>query len=131
MYVLDTNTLIYFFRDEGKVAERLLSESPSNIAIPMIVLYELRVGILKSKTPEGLERRLEDLRNTVTVLGFGEREAESAAEIRACLEKKGTPIGPYDILIAGISLTHGGILVTRNIGEFGRIENLRIEDWYA
>ena len=130
MYVLDTNTLIYFFRGEGNIAERLLSEPPYNIGIPVIVLYELKVGILKSDSPDKLRRYLEDIRQSTAILEFGEKEAESAAEIRAQLEKNGTPIGPYDILIAGICRAHGGILVTRNVGEFGRVKDLRLEDWY-
>ncbi|MFO7729772.1 MAG: type II toxin-antitoxin system VapC family toxin [Spirochaetia bacterium] len=130
MYVLDTNTLIYFFRGEGNVAQRLLSEPPYTIGLPVIVLYELRVGILTSNSPEKLMRYLEDIRQSAAILEFGEKEADSAAEIRAQLEKKGTPIGPYDILIAGICRAQGGILVTRNVGEFSRVEDLRTEDWY-
>ena len=130
MYVLDTNTLIYFFRGEGNVAERLLSEPPYTIGLPVIVLYELRVGILKSNSPEKLTQYLDDIRRSASILEFGEKEAESAAEIRSRLENKGTPIGPYDILIAGICHAHGGILVTRNVREFNRVEDLKTEDWY-
>ncbi|MCI5224606.1 MAG: type II toxin-antitoxin system VapC family toxin, partial [Candidatus Electrothrix sp. AR4] len=105
MYLLDTNTLIYFFKDIGKVAETLLSQSPKDISISSIVLYELEVGIAKSNNPEKRKKQLESLTSRITVQPFTSREAEAAAMIRADLEKQGTPIGPYDTLIAGTALS--------------------------
>ena len=61
---------------------------------------------------------------------FGEKEAKVAANIRATLEKRGTSIGPYDILIAGTALTHQAILVSRNTTKFERVNKLQIENWY-
>jgi len=63
-------------------------------------------------------------------LPFSEKEAAAAAAIRVELEKKGTPIGPFDILIGGTALAHQSILVTHNIKEFSRIKKLQVEDWY-
>lgn len=65
------------------------------------------------------------------VLPFGVEEAKTAALLRARLEEKGTPIGPLDTLIAATALTHGGVLVTRNVREFGRVLGLTTEDWYS
>jgi tRNA(fMet)-specific endonuclease VapC len=131
MFVLDTNTLIYFFKGEGGVADELLSRPPAEIAVPSIVLYELRYGILKSTAEGKLSRQLEEFSRSVDILEFGEREAEAAADIRTELEQKGTSIGPYDILIAGISRAHGGILVSRNLKEFRRVSGLQVVDWYG
>ena len=64
------------------------------------------------------------------MLPFGNQEARFSAGIRAQLEKNGTPIGPYDLLIAGTALVHQGILVTNNTKEFTRIPELKIENWY-
>lgn len=64
------------------------------------------------------------------MLPFGNQEACFSASIRAKLEKKGTPIGPYDLLIAGTTLAHQGILVTNNTKEFNRVSELKIENWY-
>lgn len=58
-------------------------------------------------------------------------EAKAAAALRARLELEGTPIGPMDTLIAGTALAHRGVLVTRNVREFGRVAGLSVEDWYA
>ncbi|SEK78629.1 type II toxin-antitoxin system VapC family toxin [Halomonas daqiaonensis] len=130
MWVLDTNTLIYFFKGEGQVADRLLAHSPRDIGIPAIVLYELQVGIAKSFSPDKRSRQLQELISVVQVLPFHQREAQAAAELRAALEREGRPIGPYDTLIAGTALAHGAILVSRNTREFGRIATLRVENWY-
>ncbi|MEW6301273.1 MAG: type II toxin-antitoxin system VapC family toxin [Thermodesulfobacteriota bacterium] len=131
MWVLDTNTLIYFFKGEGKVAESLLKKSPADIGIPSIVLYELHVGIAKSSAPEKRTSQLAELTSVVQILPFHRQEARAAADIRAMLEKRGKPIGPCDTLIAGTALAHGAILVSRNTKEFGRIKSLRIENWYS
>lgn len=131
MWVLDTNTLIYFFKGQGKIADRLFERAPKDIGIPSIVLYELQVGIAKSSSPEKRTRQLAELTSVIQVLPFHQREAKAAADIRADLERQGAPIGPYDTLIAGTALAHGAILVTHNTKEFDRIEALRTEDWYS
>jgi len=130
MWVLDTNTLIYFFKGEGRVAETLFARRPADIGIPSIVLYELQVGIARSSSPEKRKEQLAELTSVVQVLPFQQQEAGAAADIRAALEKQGTPIGPYDTLIAGTALAHGAVLVSRNTNEFERIDNLRVENWY-
>ncbi len=130
MYLLDTNTLIYFFKGMGKVADNLLAKSPKDIAIPSIALFELEVGIAKSSNPKKRKQQLDSLISLIMTLPFGSKEAKSAAKIRADLEKVGRPIGPYDTLIAGIALSAHHILVTHNTKEFSRIKKLKIEDWF-
>lgn len=130
MYVLDTNTLIYFFKGMGKVAGNLLDKSPKEIGIPSIVLFELEVGIAQSKAPRQRLKQLAEITSVVNVLDFTAKEARFAAAIRTDLERKGTPIGPFDILIGGTALAHQAILVTHNTKEFGRIGKLQIEDWF-
>jgi tRNA(fMet)-specific endonuclease VapC len=129
MYLLDTNTLIYFFKGIGDVAHHLLNQSPKDVSIPAIVLFELEVGIAKSSSPTKRSKQLEELLTSISVLPFGVREADFAARIRARLESKGVSIGPYDILIAGTAIAHHATLITHNIREFGRIDDLVIEDW--
>jgi len=130
MWVLDTNTLIYFFKSEGRVADTLLAKSPNDIGIPAIVLFEIAVGIAKSSSPAKRTQQLGALTSVVNVLSLGQREAMASAEIRASLEQAGRPIGPYDTLIAGTAVAHGGVLVTRNTQEFSRVDGLRLEDWF-
>ena len=130
MYLLDTNTLIYFFKGLGDVANILLSKAPKDILISSIVLYELEVGIAKSTKPKKRTIQLEALISRVNISSFGAQEAKVAATIRANLESKGTPISPYDTLIAGTALSNNATLVTHNTKEFKRIKSLKIEDWY-
>ena len=56
-------------------------------------------------------------------------DARRAGDVRAALRARGTPIGPYDVLIAGQALARGLILVTHNVAEFSRVEGLRVENW--
>lgn len=130
-YLLDTNTLIYFFRGQGRVAERLFGTPTSEVALSAITLFELRVGIAKSSSPHKRLRQLDEVLSVIAVVPFADHEARHAAEIRATLEKKGMPIGPMDTLIAGTAKCHGATPVTRNVAELGRVEGLLIEDWYA
>ena len=129
MYILDTKTLIYFFKGIGNVADNLLAVSPKEIGIPAVVLYELEYGISKSTSPKKRTKQLEELCALVEVLAFGNEEAKISATVRASLEKKGTPIGPYDVMIAGTVLSKQGILVTNNTKEFRRVPKLKIIDW--
>ncbi|SJM89867.1 Ribonuclease VapC [Crenothrix polyspora] len=130
MYALDTNTVIYFFKGMGNVAAHLFSVPPHEITLPSVVLYELQVGIAKSTSPEKRRNQLNELLTVVRVLPFTEHETAITAQLRATLEKAGTPIGPLDTMIAGIALANQATLVTHNTKEFSRIENLRLEDWF-
>ncbi len=114
----------------GNVPYNLLATSPKKIAIPSIVLFEIEYGIAKSNSPDKRLAQLKEICSLVNLLPFGSQEARFSAIIRAQLEKKGTPIGPYDLLIAGTALAHQGILVTNNTKEFSRVSGLKIENWY-
>jgi tRNA(fMet)-specific endonuclease VapC len=130
MFALDTNTLIYFFKGMGDVAEHLLATAPAHIAIPTIVLYEIETGIAKYSHPQRRKDQLAQLLDVITVLPFDRAAAIQAASIRAQLEAVGTPIGPLDAVIAGTTLAHNATLVTHNAREFSRVPRLAIVDWY-
>lgn len=130
MYVLDTNSVVYFFKGMGRVTQRLLDTPPREIALPAVVLYELELGIAKSSSPERRRSQLDELVRRINLLPFGSSEAKVTARIRADLERAGEPIGPLDFLIAGTALAHGATLVTHNVKEFSRVGGLLVEDWY-
>lgn len=130
MYLLDTNTVIYFFKGLGNISKNLFTVSPKDIFIPSIVVYELEVGIAKSNDSQKREEQLKRLLSQINVIDFTQKEAIESAKIRANLEKKGTPIGAMYVLIAGCAKANNLILVTRNTKEFERVENLRMVDWY-
>lgn len=130
MYALDTNTVIYFFKGMGNIASHLFSLPPHEIALPAVVLYELQVGIAKSNSPEKRSNQLAELLKVVRVLPFTENETAITSQVRAALEQAGTPIGPLDMMIAGIALANQATLVTNNTKEFSRIGGLRLENWF-
>ena len=130
MLALDTDTVSFFLRGQGRVAERLSMSDPANIGIPAVVLHELRYGMLRAGGGARKREDLETFLGSISVLPFDARSADAAAEARLELDRMGQQIGPFDILIAGTALAHGAILVTHNVREFGRIQNLRVEDWF-
>jgi tRNA(fMet)-specific endonuclease VapC len=130
VYALDTNTVIYYLRDIGRVGDRLEAVERSSVAVSTLVVYELQVGLIRSRASSRRHNQLSQFLAAVSVLPFGEREARAAAAVRANLEDAGTPIGPVDNLIAGTALVHDAVLVTHNVREFSRVPGLRVEDWY-
>jgi tRNA(fMet)-specific endonuclease VapC len=130
MFLLDTNTLIYFFRGDGGVAERLFSVPPAEVATSAITVFELETGLAKSREPDKRRAQLNRLLGSIAVLPFDRAAAASAAAVRASLEKAGRQIGPLDNLIAGTALANRATLVTRNTREFERVAGLHLEDWY-
>jgi tRNA(fMet)-specific endonuclease VapC len=130
MYALDTNSVSYFLKGRGRVAEHLLAQPPSNVGLPSVVLYELEYGAARSQAPADLKARLDALLRILRVLPFAEAEARAAARIRASLEREGKPIGPIDVLVAATALEQHAVLVTHNAKEFRRVKGLRVEDWY-
>ena len=100
------------------------------VGISAIVLFELRYGIIKSARPQENRAILEAfLALDVTPWPFEPEDAEEAGEIRAELERRGTPIGPYDVLIAAQARRRSAVLITANTLEFARVPGLNIENW--
>jgi tRNA(fMet)-specific endonuclease VapC len=127
-FLLDTNAVISLLNDAtSKPARRARRERPSDIAISAIVAHELFYGAFKSRrTPDNIA--LVDALQ-FPVIEFDKEDARQTGRLRAALALEGTPIGPYDVLIAGQALARDLILVTHNTSEFGRVPGLRIEDW--
>nr|WP_315209606.1 type II toxin-antitoxin system VapC family toxin [uncultured Albidiferax sp.] len=130
MFLLDTNTLIYLFKQQGQVAAHLQSHPAREVFIPSVVLFELEYGVVRSTRP-ALQRAGIDLAlKAYGVVGMDYASAKAAAGVKHTLEVAGTPIGPCDQLIAGIALANDMVLVTRNTREFERVPGLRVENWY-
>ncbi len=127
-YLLDTNTVIVLLNDSGpKTAKQAQKHRPGDIGISAIVAHELYYGAFKSKRTASNVALLNTLQ--FEILEFDQDDARQAGEVRALLAMRGTPIGPYDVLIAGQARARGLILVTRNTREFTRVPGLAIEDW--
>ena len=130
MFLLDTDTCVRFLRDDPGVKQQITRRDPDHIYTSIMTVYELRVGIEKSMFRKNEKiRDLNALLDLLKVAPFSNSEASEAAQILAELEKRGTPIGAIDYLIAGVARCHDLTLVTGNSREFKRVKNLRIETW--
>ncbi len=129
-YLLDTNTCIYLIKKRPpEVLERFRQQSPQDVAISTITLFELQYGVEKSRYPQRSKAALSKFLLPLNLINLDRSSAMEAAIIRAQLEKKGLRIGPYDLLIAGLARSRGMTLVTNNIREFERIAELHLENW--
>jgi tRNA(fMet)-specific endonuclease VapC len=127
-FLLDTNAVIAVLNDAtSKPARRARRERPSDIAISAIVAHELFYGAFKSRRTLDNIAVVDALQ--FPVIEFDKDDARQTGRLHAALALEGTPIGPYDVLIAGQALARDLILVTHNTSEFGRVPGLRIEDW--
>ena len=130
MYLLDTNICIYLMKKKFPILQsRIEAESLFNIALSSVTVAELEYGIAKSKFPEKNRELLYGFLSPFEIIPFSELDAENFGYIRAYLNKKGTPIGPYDLQIASQCLTRNFCLVTNNVKEFERVPKLIIENW--
>lgn len=130
-YLLDTNLCIRVLRDRPQSVRERFNLEADGLCISTIVLSELLHGAAKSDRPEHNRAEVERFAARLEVLAFDEAAAHHAADIRATLERRGQPIGGYDLLIAGHARSRGLAVVTGNLTEFSRVEGLRCEDWLA
>lgn len=130
-YLLDTNLCIRVLRDRPAAARERFNLEADSLCISTIVLTELLHGAAKSSRPEHNRREVERFAARLDVLPFDEAAADHAADIRAVLERRGQPIGGYDLLIAGHARSRGLAVVTGNLAEFERVDGLRCEDWLS
>lgn len=129
-YLLDTNTCIrYLNRRSTSIIRRMDAESPDDIVVCSVTRAELIFGAMKSKDPEKTRSVQHEFLEPLATLPFDDAAAEYYGRIRAQLEMAGTPIGPNDLLIAAIALTHNLTVVTHNTREFSRVNELKLEDW--
>lgn len=125
--LLDSNILIALMNAHQGVAARISACPPHTLGMPVIALHELLYGAYKSQRVAYNLQKIEQLE--FPLLDFAREDANTAGRIRADLAAQGTPIGPYDALIAAQALTRNLTLVTHNTREFARIPGLRVEDW--
>lgn len=129
-YYLDTNICIYILKGlYPKLFQKLLSHHPSDIKIPSIVKAELIYDAEKSVKREDNLKKINNFLLPFDIVQFGDTASILYGEVRAKLERTGTPIGPNDLIIASAVLAEQGTLITNNVKEFARVDQLRIENW--
>lgn len=129
-YLLDTSICIYLIKEQPhEVLEAFTAHSVGDIGISSITLAELSYGVRKSKYTDRNHAALEQFAAPLEIALFDADAAAAYGRVRAYLERKGTPIGSLDTLIAGHALSLGVVLVTNNVREFSRVPGLHIENW--
>jgi len=129
-YMLDTNICIYLIkRNPESVLKKMQENMWSGLCISSITLAELQHGVYNSKSAPKNEVALTQFLSIIDILPFDDEAAFEYGKVAADLQKKGTPIGSMDTLIAGHALATGKTLVSNNVKEFNRVIGLNIENW--
>ncbi len=128
-FMLDTNICIFTIKNKPQRVRDLFKSHHGQLCISTVTLMELIYGAEKSSHPERNLADMEGFAARLEVLKYDQAAAAHTGQLRAELAKAGTPIGPYDQMIAGHARSQGLILVTNNQREFDRVPGLRVEDW--
>lgn len=130
MKMLDTNICIYTIKHKPEsVIKRFTAEIPNGLCISSITLAELWHGVEKSSNPQKNAATLAKFLTAITILPFDDLAAIEYGNICADLQKKGTPIGQMDMMIAAHARAEKLVLVTNNTREFERVDELQLENW--
>jgi tRNA(fMet)-specific endonuclease VapC len=128
-YLLDSNAVIALMKGHAGLHAELRKHQPRDFGISAVVAHALFNGAYKSRRTQENLARVDALH--FDILEFDADDARKAGEIRAALTAAGTPIGPYDVLIAGQAVARGLTLITNNVSEFQRVSGLTLEDWQS
>jgi tRNA(fMet)-specific endonuclease VapC len=128
-FLLDSNAVIALFKGNTGVVRQVMQLHAEEIGLSAIVLHELYFGASKSDRAEANLARIDRLE--FERLDYTTHDALVAGDLRAVLAAKGTPISPYDVLIAGQAFARDLTVVTHNTREFSRVPGLRVEDWQS
>jgi tRNA(fMet)-specific endonuclease VapC len=128
-YLLDTNIAIYTLKNRPAAVREIFKRHAGQMAISTVTLGELVYGAERSSQPERNLADIEGFAARLSVLPFDEPAAAHFGQVRAELYRRGKPIGPYDMMIAGHARASGLILVTNNVREFERVPGVRLENW--
>lgn len=126
-FLLDSNAVIALMKGNPGFLGQLKQHQPKDFGMPAIVVHELFYGAYKGLRIAQNVARVEALQ--FQIVDFDREDARQAGEIRAKLAAAGTPLGPYDVLIAGQALARTLTLITHNTREFQRVAGLLVEDW--
>jgi len=129
--MLDTNTCIRLIKHDPETLASFSEKKDEGVAISTIVLAELEFGVCNSAAYEKNRAKLISLLSLVDLLSFDGAAAIAYGSICTDLRKKRNPIGHMDMLIAAHAKSKNLVVVSNNLREFERVENLTVEDWSA
>ncbi len=128
-YLLDTDTCVDLLRNVPPVIEKLRTLAPDDCGISAVTSFELFAGAARARDARREAQKVQGLLDVIEEISFDRDAARRAGALRFELETAGTPIGPYDLLIAGHALVLDLTLVTANTREFGHVPGLSLENW--
>jgi tRNA(fMet)-specific endonuclease VapC len=129
MYLLDTDTIIYIFKGHPCVRKNLERHFHDPLKLSVITLMELYYGAYKSKKTAVNLARIRTLESELEIIPLGRETVETFGMIKADLERMGTPLDDFDLILASCAIAHNLILISNNVRHFERIDGLKIENW--
>jgi tRNA(fMet)-specific endonuclease VapC len=129
MYLIDTDTIIYNLKGNEAVKDNLKRHLEDPLKISVITLMELYFGAYKSEKVSVNLAKVRTLENTFEIIETNKNSAETYGMLKATLEKSGTPLDDFDLIIASCALAYNLTLVTNNVKHFNRIEGLKLTNW--
>jgi tRNA(fMet)-specific endonuclease VapC len=128
-YMLDTNICIYVMKNYPETLREKFNSLAEQLCVSSITLGELHYGAEKSARRADNLKAIEHFVARLDILPFETKAAAHYGQVRAELERAGTPCGPHDMQIGGHARSEGLIVVTNNIREFNRMPGIRVESW--
>lgn len=128
-FMLDTDICVYTIKNRPAVVRGAFSRYSGQLCVSAVTAMELMFGAAKSSAPARTQEQVEGFLARLDVMDYDAGAASNTAELRGELGRSGTPIGPYDVMIAGHARALGLVLVTNNEREFQRVPGLRLENW--
>jgi predicted nucleic acid-binding protein len=129
MYLLDTDTIIFGLKGHAAVKKNLQDHLNDPMKVSVITLMELYYGAYKSQKVESNLAKVKRIESTLEVVTLATESAEIFGIYKSNLEKEGTPLDDFDLILASCALAHNLTLVTNNTKHFGRIEGLKVTNW--
>jgi len=129
MYLLDTDTIIYNLKGHAAVKMNLQNHYDDPMKISVITLMELYYGAYKSKRVTGNLAKVRAIENSFEIIPTNKQSAQIFGMLKSSLEKSGTPLDDFDLIIASCAMTHNLILITNNTRHFSRIDGLKLANW--
>ncbi|MFO7970449.1 MAG: type II toxin-antitoxin system VapC family toxin [Desulfobacterales bacterium] len=129
MYLLDTDTIIFSLKGNTSVKKNLLFHINDPIKTSVITLMELYYGAYKSQKVTGNLAKIKTLEQSIEIITPGLESAEVFGMLKSQLEKTGSRLDDFDLIIAACALAHNLTLVTNNEKHFQRIEGLKLANW--
>lgn len=129
IFVLDTDTCVFWLRGNSRVRDRVLAAGPNGIAISIVTVAELRYGADCSPQPDANHQAIDAFLTGVAVLELDQAVARVFGEVKTDLRGRGLLIQDFDILIAATALVQGMGVATNNVKHFQRVSNLPVENW--